>query len=67
MSLELLYGPDSAKKDSTKGVCPSSPTDPSTAIPSNSFAAPAACFNAQLSPLFGQTVRGVLFYQVRRF
>ena len=66
MSLDLLYGVNrtTGGRDSTKGVCPSSPTDPSTAIPENSFAPPAACFNAQLAPLFGQTVRGILWYQV---
>ena len=68
MSLDLLYGADSSTggRNSTKGVCPSSPTDPSTAIPGNSFAPPAACFNAQLAPLLGQAVRGVLWYQVNR-
>ena len=30
------------------GACPVDPIDPTTAIPANSFAPPAACFNAQV-------------------
>jgi hypothetical protein len=59
MSSDLLYGASGA--NASEGACPSDPADPTTAIPANSFAPPAACFNAQLAPLLGQSVRGVLW------
>ena len=62
MSAELLYG-GGGGADPAAGVCPADPADPSSAIPSNSFSAPASNFNGQIAPLVNTTVRGVLFYQ----